>query len=190
MLPAEGTPAESYVECDNRGMFHNGGEFAALYPDDAPVPWQFCAPRAARGSRELARIRAALLARDEALGRVARDPDPHLIVDGRVVRAQSVAGRVYRFALPGGARAIAIASRAAVPAEVEFCSTDERALGVAVARIVLCGAGLCIEITHDWPALCDGFHRDEVSHRWSNGWGFLPEALVASVVGDLRIRTR
>ncbi len=45
VILAEGAPAETFVDCDNRGMFHNSREFTALYPDDAPVPWQFCAPR-------------------------------------------------------------------------------------------------------------------------------------------------
>ena len=31
---AEGAPAESYVDCDNRGIFQNADEFAALYPED------------------------------------------------------------------------------------------------------------------------------------------------------------
>src|SRR3984957_14165391 len=32
VILAEGAPAESYVECDNRRGFHNAHEFAALYP--------------------------------------------------------------------------------------------------------------------------------------------------------------
>ena len=68
VILAEGAPAETYVDCDNRVMFQNGAEFAALYPDDAPVTWDFCAPRVEAGSAELAAIRAALADRAEALG--------------------------------------------------------------------------------------------------------------------------
>jgi len=56
---AEGIPAETFVDCDNRGMFHNAGEFAALYPDDRRPAWEFCAKRLEESSAELAAIRAA-----------------------------------------------------------------------------------------------------------------------------------
>ena len=74
VILAEGAPAETFVDCDNRFMFHNSAEFAKLYPDDLPAPWAFCAPRAEEGSTELAAIRAALSERAEALGRITRDP--------------------------------------------------------------------------------------------------------------------
>ena len=67
VILAEGAPAETFVDCDSRGIFHNAGEFAELYPDDVPVPWAFCAPRVEAGSAELAVIRAVLAARAEAL---------------------------------------------------------------------------------------------------------------------------
>ena len=46
---AEGAPAETFVDCDSRGMFHNAREFGQLYPADAPAKWQFCAPRIESG---------------------------------------------------------------------------------------------------------------------------------------------
>ena len=46
---AEGAPAETFVDCDSRGMFHNAPEFARLYPADAPAKWQSCAPRIESG---------------------------------------------------------------------------------------------------------------------------------------------
>ncbi len=46
---AEGAPAETFVDCDSRGMFHNAADFARLYPADAPAKWQFCAPRIESG---------------------------------------------------------------------------------------------------------------------------------------------
>ena len=188
VILAEGAPAETFVDCDNRGMFQNNGAFAAFYPDDLPERWEFCATRVEPGSAELNAIRAALLARAEALGRVTSDPDLHLIADGEIVRAQSIAGRIWRFALPASAGdgALSIASRSMVPAETEASSADERTLGVAVERIILCGAGVHIEIGHDYPALADGFHVDEGSHRWTNGQGSLPAPLLA-VAGDLTV---
>ena len=41
---AEGAAAETYIDCDNRGIFHNAAEFARLYPDDARPRWAYCAP--------------------------------------------------------------------------------------------------------------------------------------------------
>jgi hypothetical protein len=49
-------------------MFQNGAEFAELYPDDLPAPWDFCASRVEAGSAELAAIRAVLSERAQALG--------------------------------------------------------------------------------------------------------------------------
>jgi glycosyltransferase involved in cell wall biosynthesis len=42
---AEGAPAETFVVCGNRLMFHNAAEFAELYPCDGSPGWAFCAPR-------------------------------------------------------------------------------------------------------------------------------------------------
>ncbi len=56
---AEGAPAETFVDCDSRGMFHNATEFAALYPNAAPAVWAFCAPRIESGP-VLESIRAAI----------------------------------------------------------------------------------------------------------------------------------
>jgi microcystin-dependent protein len=187
VILADGAPAETFVDCDNRGMFHNAGEFAARYPDDLPERWEFCAPRAEPDSPELSAIRADLLSRAAALGRITHDPDLHLVADGETVRAHSVAGRIWHFVLPAGACTLAVASRRAVPAEAEASSTDERALGVAVERIVLDGAGLRIETGHDCPTLCDGFHADEGSHRWTDGRGSVPGALLGCFAGGLSI---
>ena len=48
VILAEGAASESYLDDDSRGLFHNGAEFAALYPD-APAPGTFYAPRVADG---------------------------------------------------------------------------------------------------------------------------------------------
>jgi hypothetical protein len=187
VILADGAPAESFVDCDNRGMFHNAGEFAALYPDEQPQTREFCAPRAEEDSAELIAIRNALLQRADALGRTTHDPGLHLTADGEIVRAASARDAIYQFAVPSGTRRVALASRRAVPAEVYPDSLDRRALGVPVERIILCGAGLRVEIGHDWPALGDGFHDDEAAHRWSDGRGLLPEGLVGCFSGAITI---
>ncbi len=63
VILAEGAAAESFVDCDSRGMFHNAAEFGRLYPDDRSQPWQFCAPRLDAASERLLAIRARLGAR-------------------------------------------------------------------------------------------------------------------------------
>jgi glycosyltransferase involved in cell wall biosynthesis len=59
---AEGAAAESFVDCDSRGMFRNAAEFAALYPRDHAPSWVFCAARV-EGGRRLEAIRARIDAR-------------------------------------------------------------------------------------------------------------------------------
>jgi autotransporter passenger strand-loop-strand repeat protein len=49
VLLAEGAPAESFVDDDSRGMFHNAAAYAALYPDAPEGPAHYCAPRVAHG---------------------------------------------------------------------------------------------------------------------------------------------
>jgi len=70
-----------------------------------------------------------------------------------------------------------------VPTEVEPGSGDIRRLGVAVERIVLSDADLSIEAWHSHAMLTDGFHEDEASHRWTNGMGRLPDALLGAFAG-------
>ncbi len=184
VILAEGAPAESFVDCDNRLMFQNGAEFAALYPDDLGAPWDFCTARLERGSPELAAIRAALLERAEGLGdALDSDPDLHLVVDGAILRASSLIGRRYRFHIPAGASAVWLASRSVVPAEVECPTQDERRLGVSVERITLSDGDLSIEAWHGHRGLCDGFYDDEATHRWTDGLSRLPEALLRPFAG-------
>jgi hypothetical protein len=62
VILAEGAPAETFVDCDDRMIFHNAREFALLYPGEEPPRWHFCARRVEAG-HELDRVRARLLAR-------------------------------------------------------------------------------------------------------------------------------
>ncbi len=188
VILAEGAPAESFVDCDNRFMFHNGTEFARLYPADSRPSWEFCAPRLKADSAELTAIRAALLERAEALGdRLTDDPDFRLIVDGEVVLAQAVADEVYSFAIPAGSGAIWLASRSTVPAETEASSHDRRRLGVSVKQIVLREASLRTAIGHAHPSLRQGFHAAESGHRWTDGMAQLPDELLRPFAGELTV---
>jgi len=165
-------------------MFQNAGEFALLYPDDRRPAWDFRAPRLERGSAELTGIRATLLERAEGLGyALDSNPDLHLIVDGEILAAWSVFGAVHRFDIPAGSTAVWLVSRSMVPAEAEAASRDIRRLGVAIERLVLCDGDLSIEAWHGHPGLDDGFHADEATHRWTDGLGRLPAALLRPFAG-------
>lgn len=187
---AEGAAAETFVAFGGRGMFHNGVEFAALYPGAEPPEWEPYEALMKTGMAGLPKMRAGLLARAERLGLVGRDPDLHLLIDGSIMHAQSVGSGVHRFAVPAGAGEVRIASRSVVPAETEVDSRDRRRVGVPLRRVVLFGADRRIEIGPDCPALRDGFHTDEGSHRWTDGNAALPAELFPAVPGTLTIEVQ
>jgi hypothetical protein len=189
VILAEGAPAESYVECDNRRGFHNAHEFAALYPEDARAPFGYCRPRLEAGMAELAAIRARLFDRAAALGHsTSVDPDLHLVVDGTAVAPQSVADGRHIFRLDGAADEVWLASRSGVPAELEPLSSDRRCLGVCVQQLVLRDEHLRVEISHSHPALCEGFHEDEEgARRWTTGMGRLPGRFLRAFAGGFTI---
>jgi hypothetical protein len=189
VILAEGAPAESYVECDNRQGFHNAHEFAALYPDDMRASFGYCLPRLQAGMAELAAIRARLFERAAALGHpTTADPDLHLLVDGTIMAAQSVADGCHTFRLEAAAEEVWLASRCGVPAELDPLSSDRRSLGVCVQQLVLRDDHLRVEISHSHPALCEGFHEDEESaRRWTTGMGRVPERFLQAFAGGFII---
>jgi hypothetical protein len=176
---AEGAAAESYVESDNRRGFANFAEFAALYPDDARPSFCECATRVAAETPILEAIRQQLFDRAEVLGHpITDDPDLHLIADGEIIRPCTIENDLYTFAFDRKPREIWLASRSAVPAELELSSIDRRRLGVCIERIVLSGEHLRLDISHAHPSLCDGFHEDEGPRRWTDGMALLPRVML------------
>ena len=189
VILAEGAPAESYVECDNRQGFHNAHEFTALYPDDARASFGYCLPRLKEGMAELAAIRARLFERAAALGhQTTGDPDLHLVVDGTIVAAQSAADGRHTFRLDAAAGEVWLASRCGVPAELNPLSTDRRCLGVCVEHLVLRDDHLRVEVSHGHPALREGFHEDEEgARRWTTGISRVPERFLRAFAGAFTI---
>ncbi len=59
---AEGAAAESFIDDDNRGLFHNAPEYWAEHPEPAAGPAQYCAPRCEEGFA-VERARAQIAAR-------------------------------------------------------------------------------------------------------------------------------
>ena len=135
VILAEGAPAESYVECNNRRGFHNADEFAALYPEDARPPFGYCFPRLEAGMAELATIRVRLFERAAVLGHpTTPDPDLHLVVDGAVMIAQSIGEGCHTFRLDAPTGEVWLASRCGVPAEL---AADDLRDAPANARVQL-----------------------------------------------------
>ena len=61
IILAEGAPAESFVDDNSRGMFHNVAEYHSMHPDAVRMPARYCAPRVEDGDvLELVRQRIAL----------------------------------------------------------------------------------------------------------------------------------
>ena len=188
VILAEGAAAESYVECDNRQGFHNAHEFAELYPDDARPPFSYCLPRLVAGMAELAALRERLFERAEVLGYLTTpDPDLHLVVDGKIVTAQSAADGRHLFRLDAAAQEVSLASRCGVPAEMTLLSSDRRRLGVCVQQLVLRDDHVRIEIASSEPSLCEGFHEDEGVRRWTTGMARIPERYLRPFAGGFTV---
>jgi autotransporter passenger strand-loop-strand repeat protein/autotransporter-associated beta strand protein len=60
VIIAEGAPSETFIDDDDRLMFHNAPEYYALYPNERAAPARYCAPRCEDGYEvEAARRRIA-----------------------------------------------------------------------------------------------------------------------------------
>jgi len=188
---AESAAAESYVESDNRQGFHNAHEFAALYPDDARPSFCECALRVEAYMPALGAIRQRLFDRAELLGHsITEDPDLHLIADGEIIRPSAVENDLYTFVVDRKPDRVYVASRSAVPAELELLSTDTRRLGACIEGIVLRDDHFRSEISHAHPAFCEGFHEDEGPQRWTDGMTLLPEAFLQAFAGSFSIEVQ
>lgn len=105
------------------------------------------------------------------------DPDPRLLVDGRLLRPERIEGRSYRFSVPANISEIRIVSRSVIPARLDPASSDERRLGISVLEITIRTENLEITVRPDDPALVEGFHAVEPGHRWTDGRALLPAEL-------------
>jgi hypothetical protein len=150
VLLAEGAPAESYINLDNRNLFANAFEYVASSTMQFPAVEY--APRTEHGPA-LTALRQSLATRAEALGFTL--PVAHLV-------ALTTPG-VTRATVPPGVEA------------VHFCSTaestpeDHRTLGALITHVQLDGEPIAL---FD-PCLTSGFHAVEQhgAHivRWTNG---------------------
>ena len=91
VIIAEGAAAESYIDDDNRLMFHNAPDYYALYRDAAKVAARYCAPRLEEGY-EVETVRRRIAARAGLLR--AADGERIGTLRGYIdcIRATSIAG--------------------------------------------------------------------------------------------------
>lgn len=184
VLLAEGLPAESYLDCGNRGSFENGGNTIALRPDfaldcnAAAAPHAFCHPMA----EDAATVRPTwtrLAGRSSALGFAApapvtlTDPALRLLAGGRELKAVSSDNGRFVFVLPADAAEVELLSRSAAPSDRQPWLADHRRLGVSVSRIGLRSGAEWTDIALDGPELGQGWWTMELSGqkawRWTDG---------------------
>jgi hypothetical protein len=138
---AEGLPAESYLDDENRHAFSNGGEYAALHPDLDPKSWEnACAPRVMAGP-QLTEVRQRLIDQADKLGyHLIDETDVHLVADGEKIKPCHTVGMRHWFLVPAGARELQLNSNNGVPMHLIADHGDSRCLGVAVSEFKLDGA--------------------------------------------------
>ena len=173
VILAEDLPAESYLDLGNRAAFDNGGGVMSMHADFSAGIWNENAyAELILGGPVLSAVRQRLLLQAELLGHVlVRQAAVHLLVDGDVVRAQSVNGAVHRFALPrpdfGELRVV---SPASVPAAMSFDRDDWRRLGVRIAGVSAFRPWQWQQIALGALPEGEGFYAEEPGGgRWTDG---------------------
>ena len=152
ILLAEKTPAESYLDTGNHGVFGDRTAAVVVHPDLAQLRRETgsCAPLVETGPL-VEGIRADILWR----------ADVELTAD---------AGLQIRYV----DEAALIESRTAIPAEVTFSPVDRRVLGVKIAALRIDGRAVPL----DHPELVDGWHDAEEGGRWTSGAAVVPASLL------------
>ncbi len=181
LLLAEGAPAESYYDANNRALFQNarpGSEAGTARPTFAPV---------LNGGGIVDRVWAELFERAGGKFNVdtTDDPDLHLVVDGERLDAATAAGGRYTFVLDaplGGA--LHVCSHSGVPSLLGVTVHDHRRLGVAIKQIVLCQARVATNFACEASLFLDGgCHPAETGYCWTDGDLCLPPRLFAHLTG-------
>jgi len=146
ILLAEGLPAESYLDVGNRTGFVNGGDYLEAHPDFTPKQErETCVPVVKEGA-VIEHAKAALLARAQALGYAfTDDADVHVMADGKRIDPLSLGETRLAFLLPAAGACIELRCRSFVPAHINPENSDQRSLGICVARLQLDGVAVALE---------------------------------------------
>lgn len=195
ILVSENVPAESYMDMGHRGFFREADviDIKAL-PDGTDASRRthadFCRPVHLDGPVVDA-VRLHMGKRAKAAGWAFDDSDAlaglHLVVDGRRVEPE-LRDLSARFLLPAEAKAVWLVSETNVPAAVG-ASSDLRALGVCVGKIVIEDGFKPSTVEADDPRLGAGFHDVEQGpQRWTCGRARLPASLWEGCRGSFFLR--
>jgi hypothetical protein len=141
ILLAEGAPAESYLDTGHRGFFDNADEPVILHPDLMQMrrEAESIAPLCT-GGPALAALRARLHARKLALGYNVEDAARMILrADLSWISPEISACGSVNFKIPNSSREFLLASPVFVPAETDPASGDRRALGIALAGVLVDG---------------------------------------------------
>ncbi|SFL26611.1 Hint domain-containing protein [Methylorubrum salsuginis] len=180
ILLAEGLPAESYVECGNRGFFANTGVIDLdAAPDARPSgPQAFCRPLI-EGGPLVEALRERLDAKAVTLGwTLVETPlaELRIVADGRIVRPESH-GLSARVRLPADTKDVWLECETSVPAHLG-ASTDDRALGICLAALTADdGLSLRRTLSAGSPELAEGFYEAGEGHRWTGARARVPASL-------------
>jgi hypothetical protein len=120
--------------------------------------------------------------------RLTDDADLHPLVDGVRIDPTSRFGAVRGFRLAARPETIRIVFRAGAPAELGL-ARDNRVIGVALTRIMLCKGARLRLLEADDPSLTDGFHGFEPADglRWTDGDAAVPAALFEGFGGVMEL---
>lgn len=189
ILVANGLPAESYMDCNNRAWF--SGAQGRVDPDRPNGSTDlYCRPFFSSGPIVEA-CRARVEARAALLGwATTHDMGIHLAVDGRRINPL-IEGDVARFLVRCHAEEVFLISETFVPAWWQ--GSDQRRLGLAVVGLKITDGLLCDKtISLDDPALEEVFYRTEIeeglSWGWTNGRARIASRLWSECRGDFFLR--
>ena len=177
VLIADGAPAESYRDDGNRQLFQNvsrGWKHSLKEPCARALTSGPIVDLIWRRLRDRANAQPPLP--------MTREPDVHLVVDGKRIDAIDRSDARYVFQISPGPRSVRIRSRCAAPQTLGV-SRDARVLGVAVQRIVVAHGRRQRVVTADSASLTKGYHAFEADFgiRWTDGDGAVPAALFAGM---------
>jgi Ca2+-binding RTX toxin-like protein len=181
LLFAEGAAAESYLDTGNRAAFEQGSGLIDLHADfegKGDRALGSCV-RFVADDDAIEPVWRVLADRARALGFAAAepdmtdDPDPVLILDGRVVRPVARTQEGYQFLLPTPVTDVRLASRSATVMDAAPWRDDPRRLGLAVTGMALIGRDGRRAVPVDHPGLTAGWHAAEAADgrhwRWTDG---------------------
>lgn len=179
ILLANGLPAESYIDVDNRSFFNSSDGY--LPPEHTPRTIDdYCRPFFAEGPIVEA-VHKALRERALSLGwtlDIATEPCIQIIADGKGI-APTFHEQKARFFIPVDAEDVWLVSETIVPSHVAG-GADHRALGLHLqAMSIDDGISVHRQIALDDSRLCVGFHWSEENgtRRWTAGRARLPANL-------------